>query len=118
MNSFHKGRYNIIVLLVYLITLQVSISSAFYSVYAFSDDGIVYVKQQAQKSNPKHNVILRRHLNVSYTERYSNYAAAIVSSISLPELKDFIYLKIPLQSFPLLFTAYCNLKNRAPPQVF
>lgn len=117
MNTLQKGKYNLLILLVYLITIQVGAGTAFYSIYVAVSNGTTYLEEQTPKSGPKDQIILRKHLNVSNNEKSSNSTAFVISTFSLPEINDFVYIQTTHQLTPLTLTAYGKLSDRAPPQI-
>jgi len=117
MNSFRKGLYNFLILLVYLVTLEASTGSALLSIYASVAGGIVCIKEHKPKPFPRHQVIMKRHLNVNSNESGSNFDPFTKTPFSLHKINNFVSIKIPHYLFSLSEPAYGNLKNRAPPQI-
>lgn len=115
MNAIRKGKINFLVLLVYLVTLQVSTGSAFYSIYMSVTSGITCLKENTSKSAHKQQIVLRKHINVNNNEKNISSTAFLTSSFSLCSIKDFTYIKIPYQLSSLAFALYGKLKDRAPP---
>lgn len=118
MNILRKGKINFIVLLVYLVTLQVSTGSAFYSVCFTVVNGATFVAaEQLPKTNQKPQITLKKHLNVNNNEKNSGAAAHIFPSYSLPELTSYLILKISHKINSPGLTLYAKLKDRAPPSI-
>lgn len=117
LGNFRKGKFNLFILLVYLFTLQAATGSALFSIYASAADAIVCIKQQKPKSGPRHQILLRKHLNVSNNEKNSNSQAFAASAFSLPEIKNFVSLITSNHICSLSHPGSGKLKDRAPPQL-
>lgn len=117
MENFRKGKYNLLILLLYLFTLQAATGSALFSIYASAAEAIVCIKQQKPKSGPRHQILLRKHLNVNSNEKTSNTQAFAASRFSLPEIKNFVSLITSNQISSLSHPGSGKLKGRAPPQL-
>lgn len=116
MNSFRKGRYNLIILLVYLVTSQVSTGNFLFSAgRSYAESGITCFRQTPVKPFPKLRVGLRKHLNVSYNVKNLNFTESILSSFSLSDIKVFESPVITNQLTPNALVAYGKLNGRAPP---
>ncbi|HEX2869376.1 MAG TPA: hypothetical protein VHO03_20195 [Ignavibacteriales bacterium] len=117
MKTFRKGAYNILILLVYLFTLQAATGSALLTIYASASDGIVSIKQHKPKPCHRHQILLRKHLNITTNERTAGSQAFTCAPFSLPEVKDFVGLIISSYIISLSNPESGKIKDRAPPQL-
>ncbi|MDP4175463.1 MAG: hypothetical protein Q8933_15925 [Bacteroidota bacterium] len=116
MNRFRKSIYNFTIVLVYLVTLQVCLNSAFYSIYFFSFDSVPSVREQPETSEARPQVVLRKHLSLSKDAKDQNQSAYIISSFSLTEKDDLILLKAADKIDPYHPILFDSISGRAPPK--
>lgn len=117
MKTFRNSRINLLILLVYLITLQVSTGSAFYSICISVAHGMTVIAEQLPRSNQKPQISLRKHLNINNNNKSSNFAACITPGcFSHLLVTGFTLLKITDEIISHDLIALTKLKDRAPPQ--
>ncbi|MGE5679323.1 MAG: hypothetical protein ACM34K_00445 [Bacillota bacterium] len=117
MNTLRKSRINLLLLLIYLVTLQVSTGSAFYSICISVVHGMTYISEQLPKTNQKPQVTIRKHLNVNHNEKNSASSALITPTSSIPELREFAILRVNSKLDLTDQITFDRLKDRAPPQI-